>query len=462
MNHCRSRYVRSLCALALLTLIGTAAPAAAQNRPYKTLLRNGITVITKEMHSSHVLAVNVFVRGGSSLDPAEKPGLANFTHRMLLRGTTQRRTPEQVAAPLENLGGTLQARADYDYNLLLTLCTADALDPTLSVLADVVRRPLFDAQEIEKERGQILGALGQLEEEPGWLVQRALAESVCPEGPYRNAVPGTAEAVRRITRDDLVGFHRRYYGPENLIIVIVGNIDRAAAEERVRHAFGDMPATGHPPVALTRAAAPSLSPSPRVVIRERRTDLAHLAVAFPVGAIQREEYPAVLVMNSLLGGGMGSRLAREVRGKQGLGYDLGTVYTSNAGASFLTAYIRTLPIQPLIGIGGPYGSEMVIDKAKEALLDQFDWVREHPVDDKELVRARNYAIGTFIIDHQRTLSQARYLGWFELVGLGYQFDDELPQLVAKVTKDDLVKLARKRFQGGYALALVMPAPVGRP
>jgi predicted Zn-dependent peptidase len=100
---------------------------------------------------------------------------------------------------------------------------------------------------------------------------------------------------------------------------------------------------------------------------------------------------------------------------------------------------------------------MVVEKEKTALLDQFEWLARNPIPEKEVSRARNFAIGAFTREHQRTLNQARYLGSFELAGLGCQYDDELPQAMAKVTADDLGRLARKYFTR-YALALVMPRP----
>ena len=432
-----------------------ASPAVAQNQPHKTRLRNGVVVITKEVHSSDVLAITVLVRGGVSAEPDPLPGLANFTQRMLLRGTTSR-TGEQVSGPIEAVGGTLQARADYDYSQLLLLGSADVLETGLDILADVVRNPRFDPAEMGKERSQILAAQNGLDGDPNWVIQRALSQSVYPSGPYRRSVPGTREAVKRITRDDLVGFHRKQYTPENLIVVVVGNIDRAAAEDKVQRAFGDMPASGHEWVTPRPAAQAPAGGAADVVVKQRESELAHLAIGFPTAGVTREEYPAILVMNALMGGGMGSRLMREVRERQNLGYELGCYYTQFIGPSYLEAFIRTLPERPGFSLDGLYPtSEPILNKAKNAVLEQFDWVRQHPVPDAELERARRYTIGTFTYEHQRTLNQARYLGWFELVGLGYQFDDELPQLVEKVTREDVRALAQKYFTR-YAVAVVMP------
>jgi zinc protease len=413
-------------------------------------------VITKEVHSSNVVTVSVFVRGGTSAEPANLPGLANFTHHMLLRGTTSR-TAEQIVAPIEAIGGTLQVRADYDYSHAFLLCSADALDTGLGVMADVIRRPRFDPAEVGKEREQILGVLSRLQEEPGWVLQREMANLLYASGPYGRAVPGTPESVKRITREQLAAFHRQHYTPENLIVVVVGNIDRAAAEEKVERAFGDMPLSGRAPAAFAPSALrPLKDHGANVAVRSRATDLAHLLIGFPMGAVTREEYPAVLVMNSLLSGGMGSRLMREVRERQGLSYDPGTFYAEYLGPSYLAAYIRTEPVRLVFGLDGPYHTpEMMLNKVKDALLEQFDWIRQHPVPESELERARRYTIGTFIYEHQRTVNQARYLGWFELSGLGYHYDEELPKAVEKVTKDDLLALARKYFTR-YAVALIVP------
>jgi len=230
-----------------------------------------------------------------------------------------------------------------------------------------------------------------------------------------------------------------------------------ASEEKVERVFGDMPATSQAPVASAPSALrPLANHGSNVVVRERSTDLAHLLIGFPMGGVTREEYPAVLVLNSLLSGGMGSRLMREVRERNGLSYDPGTYYSEYIGSSYLGAYIRTEPVRLVFGLDGPYHTpEMMLNKVKDALLEQFDWVRQHPVTEAEIERARRYTIGSFIYDHQRTVSQARYLGWFELAGLGYHFDEELPKAVAKVTKEDLLALARKYFSR-YAVALIVP------
>lgn len=451
----------------MLALLAVALPAAAQNQPHMTRLRNRLAVITKEVHSSNVVAITVFVRGGAAADPAGLPGLANFTQRMLLRGTT-RRTAEQIREPVEAFGGTLTGRTDQDYSQLLLLSSAHTLETGLELLADVVRNPRFDPDEIEKERKEALDALARADNDPNWLLQQSVAQALYASGPYARPVAGTPEAVRRITRQDLVRFHQRHYVPENLIVVVVGNIDRAAAEEKVERYFGDMPASGQPP-----APPPSATVRPpgefasKVIIKERDLSrspdpgeqaLAHLLAAFPVGPVTRQEYPALLVLNAILGGGMSSRLVREVRERRSLAYTVGTYYADYLAGGYLGAFLKTWPERE--PPDNPYQREMVLNKAKDALIEQFDWVRDHPVPDAELERARRYAIGTFLYSHQRTLSQAHWLGWFELAGLGYRFDDELPDAIARVTKEDVQQVARK-YLTHYALALVVPQPQQR-
>lgn len=444
--------------LTVALLAAAVLPAAAQNAAHRTRLRNGMVVITKEMHSSQVLAVDLFVRGGSSADPADLPGLANFTQRMLLRGT-QRRTAEQVSGPIEAIGGTLQARAEHDYSQVLMLSSANALETDLDLLADIVRNPRFDPAEVEKERKQLLTEMSVLDQQPAWLVQNDLGRMVYATGPYRYPPLGTADAIRRISQADLVGFHRRVFTPENMILVLVGNIDRAAAEESVMRLFGDMPASGRPPLAVQASTTSALGDrGGNVAVRERPAQVAHLAIAFPIAGVSREDYPAIMVLNSLLGGGMGSRLMQQVREKQSLGYDVGTYYTQEMGPSCLVAYLKTEPVRYTMGADGFYAtSEMILNKAKNAVLEQFETLKEHPPTDAEMERARRYTIGTFIYEHQRTLNQARYLGWFELAGLGYNFDEDLPLAVAHVTKQDLMNLANKYFTR-YAVAIVMPEP----
>lgn len=455
----RMARVGRLCVTGFLAVLAwwSAMPVSwAQNRPHLTRLRNRLTVITKEVHSSNVVAVSVFVRGGVSAEPADLPGLANFTHHMLLRGTTHR-TAEEIMAPIEAIGGTLRARADHDYSMIYLLCAADALRTGLTVMSDVIRNPRFDPAEVEKQREQILSAFTRLDQDPRWVLQKEMGRLLYASGPYSRVVPGTPESVKRITREQLVSFHRQQYTPENLIVVVVGNIDRAAAEESVARAFGDMSFSMRPPAAPQPSTWRPLGDlGTNVAVRSQATDLAHLLIGFPMGAITREEYPAVLVLNSLLGGGMGSRLMREVRERQGLSYSPGTYLAEYCGPSYLAAYIPTEPVRLVFGLNGPYHTpEMMLNRVKDALLEQFDWVRQHPVSEAELQRARRYTIGTFIYDHQRTVNQARYLGWFELSGLGYQYDEELPKAIEKVTKEDILALARKYFTH-YAIALIVP------
>ncbi|HHX38813.1 MAG TPA: insulinase family protein, partial [Armatimonadetes bacterium] len=318
--------VGRLCVTGILAALAwwSAMPASwAQNRPHLTRLRNRLTVITKEVHSSNVVAVSVFVRGGVSAEPADLPGLANFTHHMLLRGTTHR-TAEEIMAPIEAIGGTLRARADHDYSMIYLLCAADALRTGLTVMSDVIRNPRFDPAEVEKQREQILSAFTRLDQDPRWVLQKEMGRLLYASGPYSRVVPGTPESVKRITREQLISFHRQQYTPENLIVVVVGNIDRAAAEESVARAFGDMSFSMRPPAAPQPSTWRPLGDlGTNVAVRSQATDLAHLLIGFPMDAITREEYPAVLVLNSLLGGGMGSRLMREVRERQGLSYSPG-------------------------------------------------------------------------------------------------------------------------------------------
>ena len=177
--------------------------------------------------------------------------------------------------------------------------------------------------------------------------------------------------MQRINRQSLVGFHRMYYTPENLVVVVVGNIDRATAEEKVERYFGDLPASGRPPVAPTTAVLRPLSDAQCTVVKERDLSgaadpsdgaLAHLLVGFPVGPITREEYPVLLVLNSLMGGGMGSRLLQEVRERQGLAYHVGSYYAEYAGAGYLGAFVKTWPERA--PLDNPYQREMMLERAK--------------------------------------------------------------------------------------------------
>ncbi len=393
----------------------------------RSVLDNGLIVITSEEHSLPFVTFKLLIHAGARVEPSGQGGLASLTARSLLFGT-QKQTMANINEQLDFMGASLSSDAGRDYAVISFRVLEKDLAEGLKLFMEVVTQPAFPSDEVANEKIRTLAAIRASEDRPGEVADKAFLKSLYGAGPYGEPVIGTAESVERLTPDGLRRFFRSYYHPNNSIMVIVGDIKEKVLKETVlaRLSEWQKDAVSTPAVKIEAENAKK-----RVVI-DRPLTQANLIIGHE-GIVRGDpDFYAVTVMNYILGGGgLTSRLMREIRDKKGLAYSV----SSNFDAGKYQGTFRTV-LQT---------KNASAREAVELALVEITRMRTQQVLEKELDSAKKYLIGSFPL---RLITQdgiASFLLQVEYLGLGLDYAERYPDLINAVTAEDVLRVAKKHL-----------------
>jgi len=413
--------------LVLLLLLGLAAPAASTPLAHREVLVNGIVLLVAERPAVPIVAVRVLVEAGAVYDPPDRAGLANLTGALLTRGTARRTAPELDSA-IEFVGGSLEAGAGRDSVGASLRVLGKDLGLGLDLLAEVIRSPAFPPDEVTRKIGEIQASIKRSEEDPGTVAARALARLVFPGHPYGVPVEGTRESVARLTRDDVVKFHRERFRPDATVIAVVGavTVDEARREILARFGSWQRPAV---PLASIPGAAAAREPHAETIAR----DLTQATIMLGRQAIRQTDpdYFPLVVASYVLGGGSASRLYTRVREEGGLAYSVYSyVSPSKFGSAFLVSAQTRTPEVP---------------KVQTLLTAELARMTREPPSDAELALAKSYLVGSFPLRLDTSGKVADFVSAIEELGLGLDYADRYKELVGRVTAQDVRRVAQRFF-----------------
>ena len=392
-------------------------------------LSNGVQVLLLEKHQVPLVQVNVVVKVGSALDPDDRPGLASVTAAMLDDGAGNRNALE-LADAVAFLGAELNVFAEQHVTTAALHTPAAKLDSALALLADVVQRPTFPDEELERLRRDRLTGLAQQHDEARAISQVLFMKSVFGDAhPYGHRTFGTEAALRALSRTDLANFHASYFVPGNAAIVVVGDVSAAQILPKLEAAFGKW--TGQ-----DRAAGPARQWPQASQVRGRQILLVDKPGAAQTEVIigrvgvprSTQDYYALIVMNTALGGSFTSRLNNNLREEKG--------YTYGAGSSF--QFDR---------LAGPFSARAAVqtavtDKALTEFFKELTRIREG-ISTDELTRAKNYVALRFPERFQAVGAIARQLGDLFAYDLPLDYYNNYVQRVLSVSAADVRRVARQ-------------------
>jgi len=316
---------------------------------------------------------------------------------------------------------------------------ADGFEVGLEALAEVVRRPAFLPEEVESQKQALVNSLQPGSQDPFRETYGAFRQALYGSHPYGRNAEGEPESVAAITREQVVSFHSRYYGPQNAVLAICGGVSEARAARAVRRAFGGWaagPRGKRSPEPLEALAASE------VVVRELPVGRLYLVLGFPAPGAGERGYYALQVVDSLLSGGNTAHLPTEVRDKAGLAYQVSSFYPTLAGPSHLAVYVVADPEN--------------LSEVKEAVLETLRGLLRAPPSAAEMARAKRYLVGSYMLGHQRMKDQSYALAWYELLGLGAGFEDTYVESVEAVTPGEVQETVRSVLRR-FVLALALPS-----
>ncbi len=415
-----------------------AVAQAADIVPTRSVTANGMTVLFLEQHFLPTVEIHALVKVGSAQDPPDKAGLANLTASLLDEGTLTR-TSRQIAEQIDFVGGSLEARATEDFTTASARVLKKDADLGFALLADMLQHPAFHKQEFERVRTQILGEIVSDDDDPGNVAMKAFHQLIFHGHPYSWPAHGTEETLAKITIADIQQFHAREYLPNQTILVIVGDLTQDQATALVQTHFGSWKRGTSSSYQVKKPATID-----RKMVQLIEKDLTQSTIVLGHTGISRTnpDYYAVTVMNYILGaGGFSSRLMDSIRDKQGLAYGIMSQFDTRLmpGAFFISLQTRT----------------DVTNQAIAGVLTEIKGMRDAPVTDQELNEAKSFIVGSFPLRVDSSAKLANVLAQVELYNLGMDYFTQYPKAIEKVTKDDVLRVAKQYLDPQhYALVVV--------
>jgi zinc protease len=390
--------------------------------PVRTVLENRAVVLVQETSTTPAVTINATFSSGNVYEPAELPGLASLTGRVLDRGT-ERRSAEVIAEELDDRGVALKVSTSRHTLTLSCTCLAEDFNDLLDVVLDVARCPVFPEDEIDKRRAEIITAVQQDHDNPGARATEALFELLYGVfHPYGRSAKGTVESLERIRRHDIVAFHNSRLRPGSLTLAIVGDVRSTHAVERA--AAGLEGWEGAVPEDL-----PVAPPAGGRGRRHREIDMAGKSqadIAYGFAAIRRLDprYNAYWVMNNILGQfGLGGRLAENIRERQGMAYYAFSAFDPSFGEGPL--FIRA-GVDP-----------RNVDRALAAIDFEVSRLAAEGPTKAEVEETRDYLIGSIPRMLETNQSIAIFLQTAEQFGLGLDYDQQLSRHLREVTLEQV-------------------------
>src|SRR5208283_5239340 len=277
-------------------------------------LKNGVRVISEEMSHVRSVSLGVWIRTGSRRETSEENGISHFIEHMLFKGT-KNRSAEDIARSVDSIGGNLDAFTSKELVCFNTKVLDEHLSLAFDVLADLVLDPLFREDDIEKEKGVILEEIKMDADSPDYLVHEIFSSNFWKDHPLGKPILGTRETVKRFDREIIHQFYSDAYSPHNLLITAAGNLQHRRLVDLVQERFSDFSRNG--------VAKEQVKPSThaRIALRNKKElEQVHLCMGVPSYPVPHEDRFSCYVMNTLLGGGMSSRLFQNIRERRGLAY----------------------------------------------------------------------------------------------------------------------------------------------
>jgi len=430
---------------ALFAMIAGGPTPSAGGEPLveKYVLGNGLTVVIRPNPSSPVVAVQAWVKAGSTTEPAARAGMSHILEHMAFKGT-KRRGPGEIAREVEAVGGEINAYTSFDQTVYHITLSGRFLENALDILADTLGNSVFDPAELSRELEVILEEVRMNEDDPGRVVSKALFREAYKVHPYGRPVIGFVDTIRKTTRADLVAYFRANYVPGNMVLVIAGDVDPKASRPLIERTFGKLPPGSAPE--SPRPVEPPQTET-RAVVKEKDARRAYLEMGFHGPSMRDADVYAWDLLSMILGSGETSRLYRTVKDGKGL--------VDSVNASSYT------PRDPgLLFIGGTLSPEKAREALKQILLETFRMVAAPP-EGPELTRAKTATETDFLFSLESQSALARHVGFYETTLNDAAFEQTYLRKIRAVTADDIRTVARKYLApGNLTVSAVLPTGKG--
>jgi zinc protease len=412
---------------------------------YKTVLDNGMAIVAVENATADIMAVRLFIGAGSCRETRQQAGLAHLLAAVMTKGTENLSSME-IAESVESVGASLGTEATPDYFLLSLKTVAADFDKILHLAGELLRSPAFPESEVELERRLTLQAIRSQKEQPMSIAFDRLRHNLYGDHPYALSSLGLEESVAHLTREDLLRYHQTHFRPDNIVVSLTGCAHPETAIALVEKVFGDWKA---PSVPLVPYQFSEIVPQPRHSIIPQDTQQSIVMLGYLAPSIAQEvlspgkpsDYASLKLLSTYLGNGLSSRLFVELREKRGLAYDVSAFFPTRRATSHFVAYMGTAPQNTTMALEG---LRLEVDRLREVLLSE-----------EELQISKNKLLGQYALGKQTNAQIAQLYGWYEMLGLGIEFDRSFVESISAVTPEIAQQAAIRHLTKPY-ISLVGP------
>jgi predicted Zn-dependent peptidase len=410
-------------------------PPKAQRK----VLSNGMVLYLLEDHDLPIVNITSTIRTGAIYEPAEKAGLASLTGHVMRSGGTTTRSVEKINEELEYMAASVETAIGREEGTASLSTMKKDLDKALEIFADVLRNPNFPEDKIKKRKEEVLEGMRRENDSPGGIVFREFRKLIYEPHPYGRKVEGYPDTLGRITREDMVEFHKRYFHPNNVLMGVAGDFDTQEMLEKLEKLFKDWPRAE-----VSFPAVPNVKEGFNKSINYIYKDIDQSNVVLGHLAIERtnpDYFPAML-MNFILGGGsFASRIPGKVRSDEGLAYSVYSAFHTPRDKGFFFVSCQTK-------------SEST-SRAISLTLEEIRKIKEKPVEEDELATAKDTFTNQFVFLFTSSSAIASHMVNIEYQGLPLDYLDTYVAKVNAVTREDILRVARKYLQPDNVTLLVV-------
>jgi len=419
---------RPLFLILTLTLMWMGLPVGSlQAMPpvQRMTLSNRLVLVASGEHSLPFVTLQLLVDSGSRRDPSGGEGLAYLTAKGLLHGTSKR-TINQINEELDFLGASLNSSSGRDYATLSLRVLKKDLEKGFDLFMEVLTQPVFPEEEMKREIEKTLAAIQSEEDQPEEVAEKAFLKALFLNSSYGHPVEGTEESVPKLKREEIVRFYGSYYHPNNAILAIVGDITEQEIKAKLVPQLEKWPKGEIPKVPFIT----NFEKEQKTVKINRPITQANIILGNVGVSRENPDFYALTVMNYILGGGgFASRLMEVIRNKRGLAYSVTSFFDPGKYPGSFQIVLQTKN-----------------PSAREAIslsLQQMERIQKELVSEKELEATKKYLIGSFPMRLDTQGKLANFLSQVEYYGLGLDYPEKYPSLIRSVTREDIVRVAKK-------------------
>jgi len=392
----------------------------------RTALPNGLTIITEEMEHIRSVCIGIWVKTGSRDEDKQWNGISHFVEHMVFKGT-EHRTAEEIARQVDSIGGNIDAFTAKECVSFSIKVLDEHLPIALDVLSDLVLNPVFASDDIVRERGVILEEIKMDEDSPDYLVHEIFTQNFWKDHPLGRPILGTRDTVKGFEREPVADFYRQRFVPGNVIVTAAGHLNHDHFVELVGKRFANM----QPMSNGFHSAPPKIVP--KIVLRNKKSlEQVQICVGVPSYPITHEKRHSSYILNTLLGGGMSSRLFQNIRERQGLAYAIYSDLNPYRDTGCLSVYAGT--------------SRTSATKVVESVVSEFRDLKSAEVPADELRRSKDQLKGSLMLSLESSTARMSNLARQEMYFDQFYGLDELIAKIESVTTEELWNLSNQFFQ----------------